>query len=398
MKHVKRYRDRHGVERLYFRMTGHPRNGERLLSPWPDTEEGSALQAEVAAILSTHAFKARPGSLSGATRAYELSADFTGLGDGTKYEYRLIMKELDADLGALPLGTFTPGFILSLRDAWAGRGHRAANVRLQVLKNVLEPQLIASDLPDPFGRVRQVRRPRDAAEPHPIWPEAVVEAVIEAAMEARRVGVARAVALSRYTGARRGDVVRIGHAARRDGRISWLSGKRKVPVSMPEDPILTRWLSITPAQQPLSKWQAHVQRKAGVLKLAPVTLVFNTRNQAYTEDGLGLELAKIVGSLHSTGKLDSDRYDLHGLRHTFGVEAALAGCSDAQGGALMGHRSASSFATYRRQAARLRLSDDGAALIAALRHRASGTPAERELSNACLNVSNDAGTVTRLRG
>jgi len=43
----------------------------------------------------------------------------------------------------------------------------------------------------------------------------------------------------------------------------------------------------------------------------------------------------------------------------------------------MGHGSPNSFATYRRQASRLRMSDDGAALVAALRERAGGTVAER---------------------
>ena len=75
------------------------------------------------------------------------------------------------------------------------------------------------------------------------------------------------------------------------------------------------------------------------------------------------------------------------LQHTFGVEAALAGCSDAQGGALMGHSIPNSFATNRRQAARLALSDDGAALVTALRERVAGTPAERDVSNDCPNVS-----------
>jgi integrase len=396
MKHVKRYRDRQGVERLYFRKAGHPRDGERLKSPWPDVEEGSALQGEVAAILGTQPAKPKPGNLAGATRAYELGADFGALGESTKYEYRLILKEFDADLGTLPLSNFTPGFILSLRDAWAARGHRAANIRLQILKNVLDPRLIALDLPDPFSRIRQVRRPREAVEPHPIWPEAVVRMVIEAAIDQRRFGVARAVALARYAGARRGDLVRLPQAARQEGRISWLSGKRKVLVDMPEDPLLTDWLERTPAQQPLSKWQKHVQRKTGVVRLTR-TLVFNTRNRPYTEDGLGQELAQLVSSLHEAGRVDSACYDLHGLRHTFGVELALAGATDAQGAALMGHGSPNSFATYRRQASRLRLSDEGAALIQAMREKQSGTPAEPHVSNARLKVSNGCASISPLR-
>ncbi len=393
MRHVKRYRDRLGNERLYFRKTGHPRNGEALKAPWPDVDEGSPLEAEVAAILEIQVVKPRASNLAGATRAYELSADFRSLSETTKREYRYILKEFDVDLGGLPLPTFTPAFIMSLRDAWAARGHRAANIRLQLLKNTLEPQLIAAGAPDPFSRIKQVRRPREATEPHPIWPERAVCAVIEEAVSRGKFGLARAVALGRYTGARRGDLVRIGHLSRYDGRIAWLSGKRRIVVDMPEDPALTAWLGATPAMQPLSKWQAHVQRKTAVFRLPPKTLVFNISNRAYTEDGLGQELAKVVAALHLVGKLDSNNYDLHGLRHTFGVEAALAGCTDAQGGALMGHGSPNSFATYRRQAGRLTLSDDGAALIAALRDRRTGTAHEFALSNGNLKASNRARSV-----
>lgn len=398
MRYVKRYPDRLGQIRLYFRKAGHPRNGEALRSPWPGEEAGSALQAEVAAILGVQAARSRPSTLAGATRSYELSADFTVLAQGTKYLYRLALKEFDADLGALPIAAFTPALLLSLRDEWASKGHRAANVRLQVLKNVLTPQLIATGAADPFSRIKQVRRPREKAEAHPIWPEWVVTTVIEEAIALRKFGLARGVALGRYAGARRGDIVRMAQATRNAGRIAWLSGKRKVTVNMPEDPLLAEWLSATPEAQPRSKWQAHVQRKSGVVPMPPKTIVFNVRNRAYTEDGLGQELAKLVGALHLAGKIDSDRYDLHGLRHTFGVEAALAGCTDAQGGALMGHTSHSSFATYRRQASRLTMSDDGAALITALRERGVRTPPEPAVSNECLEASNSGGTVVSLRG
>jgi integrase len=380
MRYVKRYRDAHGVERLYFRKVGHPRNGEALISPWPVQPEGSELEAEVQDILGPEGRKAKPSNLAGATRTYELGADFTVLSASTKYIYRLLLKDFDATLGDLPVAAFTPAFILSLRDAWAARGHRAANLRLQVLKNVLNPQLIAQDLPDPFSRIKQVRRPRDRTEPHPVWSEAVVRIVIEEAIEAKKYGLARAVAVGRYVGARRGDIVRLKHSARSNGRVVFLSGKRRIQVDMPEDPILTEWLTITPASQPPSKWQSHVERKTKVTRMPPTTLVFNISNLPYSEDGLGQELAKLIVKLHDEGRIDSDAYDLHGLRHTFGVEAALAGCTDAQGAALMGHGSPNSFATYRRQASRLRMSDDAAALISALRERAAGTGPERDVS------------------
>src|SRR5690349_2376419 len=83
--------------------------------------------------------------------------------------------------------------------------------------------------------------------------------------------------------------------------------------------------------------QAHRQRATGVTRLPPTTLAFTISNGSDTEDGLGQELAKLVKNLKLRGAIESDLYDLHGLRHTFGVEAALAGLTDAQGAARMGH-------------------------------------------------------------
>ena len=65
------------------------------------------------------------------------------------------------------------------------------------------------------------------------------------------------------------------------------------------------------------------------------------------------------------------------------VEAALAGCTDAEGAALMGHGSPHSFATYRRQAPRIRLSEGAAAKIAALRERTKNADVKNDLENGC---------------
>jgi len=346
VKYVNRVIGKDGVERLYLRKRGEP--PIRLTSPWGSEE----LRREVERLLDKGAVKALPGTLGLALRAYELdSAEFAGLRPSTKREYRYILSELEDDFGALPVSAFQGARILQLRNLWARRGHRAANVRLQVLKNVLRPCVIAGQIPggDPFAQVPQVRRPADAREPHRIWPDAVLRAVIEGALAEKRHGLARAIALGRYAGARRGDLVRLTPAARRDGRIQFTSGKRKVRVDIPEDAQLTHWMEIIP---PPPKTRE-----------ADGALVYGMRRAAYTEDGLSQELAKLVARLHSAGKIDAPNYDLHGLRHTRGVELALAGCSDAQGAAQMGHASASSFAQYRRQADRIRMADDAAALL-----------------------------------
>lgn len=395
MRYVKRYQDRDGAARLYFRKADHPKNGEALTSPWPEVEAGSALEAEVAAILATGSVvKARATNLAGAMRAYELSADFKSRAEETRQDYSYKMAEFERDYGALPITSFSPSAIQELREEWALRGYRAANIRLQLLKNILRPQMVALNRPDPFAQIKGVSRPRSAKEAHVVWSDDAVETVIREAITLGKFGLARAVAIGRYAGARRGDIVKMLRTARtvaypsNQPRIAWLSSKRSIPVNMREDPRLTRWLGATPEQQPLSRWQAYAQGKAGVLRLPPATLVYNISNERYTEDGIGQELAKLVKALHAAGRLDGDQYNLHGLRHTFGVELTLASCTDAQGAAMMGHAGASTFQIYRRQAGRVTMSDAAADRLDALREAAVRTGPEREVSNNCLKVSN----------
>ena len=390
MKYVMETKGRNGEVYLYLRKKGLPLI--KLVNPMPQKgqEDGSPLDLEVRGLIAGHtAPKARKGTLREALRAYETEdPDFLGLAASTKALYRIALKEFDEDLGDLQTSAFSARFLLDLRKAWARQGYRAANIRLQVLKNVLKPVLIADGATsDPFSLIEGVRRPSDKLEPHIIWPEIVVETVIRAAIEEERFGLARAVAIMRYVGARRGDAVTIPIAARQSGQFRYLSGKRKVPVDVPEDEKLTFWLAATPAAQPKKDWKLKEERRTGVVQLPPRTLVYSFRtykksgSSRYTGSGLQQELGNIVARLFKEGRIDSDRYDSHGLRHTRGVEIALAGATDAQGAAMMGHSSPNSFAQYRRQADRLRMSRDGQALIDAMRLGQTRNPLAGEVQN-----------------
>lgn len=360
MKYVNRVVDKNGVERLYFRKADLP--SVKLRSPWGS----EALQAEVDAILGLSPPKASPSTLRAALRSYELdSVDYAQLEDSTKYLYRKTMGELDEDLGDLMVSRFTPAFLLDLRNGWAPRGYRAVAIRLQVLKNALWPSIVAGKLGggDPFALIPGMRRPRDAGEPHRMWPDSVVLTVVEAAIGIGKFGLARGTAIGRWQGPRREDIVRLTLAARRAGRFAFVTGKRKVPVDRAEDPALAAVFAATPHNHMI---------------LAP-----NLEGLAYSADGFGQELKKLIVALHKAGKIDSDEYDVHGLRHTFGVELALSGCTDAEGAAAMGHSSPASFATYRRQADRIRLADNATAKIATLREREANGSVQNRLQNLC---------------
>ena len=221
--------------------------------------------------------------------------------------------------------------------------------------------------------------------------------MIRECIDLGKPGIARAVGLGRYTGARRGDIVKMAKSARRGRRIAWLSGKKRVPVDQPEAPELTNWLKATPDHHPLSRWQKNTDRRTGVTRLPSRTLVYNRSDSPYAEDGLGQELAQIVQMLHGEGDIDRAEYTLHGLRHSVGVELALVGATDAQGAAWLGHASPHSFAIYRRQANRMLLTNTAGDLISDLRARSGGTASERQVQNECKKVQNSDGKVIRLR-
>jgi integrase len=371
MKYVNRI-VRDGVEYLYLRKKGLP--SIALKSPWPGEghEAGSALEGEVKALLAALSpAKPRPGTLRGALRAYELeSADYAALAQSTKVEYARLLGHLDKEFGHLPFATFTPAFILQLRDLWAENGYRNATVRLQLLHAALLPAIIAGDFPhgDPFSLIPPVRRPADKGESHRIWPANVVRLAVEKAIAEQRYGLARAIVIARYVGPRRGDLIKLAKGARQDGRFRFLSGKRKIPVDVREDPELTAWLEQIPASQP--DVRRHGRKiPAGVTPMPARHLVFNLSNEPYSEDGISLELHKLIKGLHAADKIDADDYNLHGLRHTKGVEIALSGATDAEGAAMLGHASPSTFAIYRRQADRINLADGAAAKVEAFRAR-----------------------------
>ena len=125
----------------------------------------------------------------------------------TQAEYQRLADEIEADAGDVLLREVDGPWVKELRDIWAVRGHRTANNRLQVLKNALLPTIEDERVKvDPFARVKKVRRPRDSGEAHPVWEDAEVEAAIQLARERKTPGLARAIALGRWGGFRRGTI------------------------------------------------------------------------------------------------------------------------------------------------------------------------------------------------
>jgi integrase len=360
MKYVNRSVDRTGKVRLYFRKKNHPQDGKLLSNP----EGSAALQAEVDALLGLQPNPPKGDNLAQAIQVYR-TTKLTKLRGSTRYDYEVRLHEFEDDMGALQMAhVCTAPFCLELQLAWEERGHRAASINRQVMRNVMKLWLAANDKPNPWENIDGARRPSDAVEAHPIWPEWVVTTAIEKAIADNKPGLARAIALGRWAGARRGDLIRLRPENRKDGMLDWLSGKHRIPVCMPEDPKLTAWLERIPERRPLSPWQRWHDRTNGVVRMAPPTLVFTQEDKPYrTEAGLGHAVKALVLELHGAGKIDKPDYDLHGLRHSFAVEGALAGWDELRGMAMMGHKGPETFRVYIKQASRLKMQRDAAAQV-----------------------------------
>ncbi len=343
---------------LYFRKGGHR---ERLYSP-PETQ---ALKDEVDAILRrldaaarAHS-RPRAGTVAGVLEAYNRSAEFLALARSTQANYQLMLDELIEDCGQVLLAEVSRAWVVEMRDEWAVRGHRAANLRLQVLKNALEP-IIADETDgrlkgDPFHKLRKVRRPHDIGEAHPIWEDAEIEAVIAEALRRGRPGLARAIAIGRWGGFRRGTICTLPLAARTVGqgadgnseaRLYWITEKRKVLCDKREDPRLTELLSSTPNRA--------------------LTLAYNAQGQPWKARQLNQAVDRLTASLAAKGKVRAasdaegntwSPLTLHGLRHSRGVELAYNGASDAEIMAQLEHATDHQARIYRRQADRRRLAD-----------------------------------------
>lgn len=215
------------------------------------------MRAEVAAILrrmataETAAKTPRPNTIGGMLSAYNRSAEFISKARSTQRAYQDYIDEMISDLGDVMLSDVSQAWLRALRDDWAPRGHRAANLRMQVLKNALAPAIDDQTddriSGDPFLKLAKVKRPHALGEPHPTWTDDEVSAVLEECLRRGLPGLARAVGLGRYAGFRRQTICALPRSARvptraSDGsehiRLLWLTEKRRWPATSGRIPAL----------------------------------------------------------------------------------------------------------------------------------------------------------------
>lgn len=353
---------RAGQVRLCFR------KGD-VRKPLLSTDGTDEFRVEVAAILARldaieRAKAPKVGTVGGALTAYTKSADFLGLAGSTQTEYQRLIDEIVENVGGVLLQEVTSAWVADLRDAWASRGHRAANLRIQMLINGFRRALIDGRIPaDPFVHLTKVKPPHDRAEPNPIWEDGEVDGAVTLALQRGMPGLARAIALRRWAGFRRATICKVPVHIRTQGfaadgtsyrRLYWITEKRRVLCDKPEDPRLTGLLESTPNRA--------------------LTIAYNSRSGAWQERQLNQAVDRLLEKLAKEGRARPN-LTLHGLRHTRGVELAEAGASDSEIMSQLEHVTERTATVYRRQAQRRRLAASAQTKIEAMlaaRLRAAG--------------------------
>jgi integrase len=281
---------------------------------------------------------------------YRRSARLGSCAENTRREYLRVLDHLEYEIGDVVTTSVDRAWLRSKRDEWAVAGHRAATIRLQILKNALEPSMSDGLLDRAlFDGLLRVKRPHGLAAPNLAWTDDEVDAAIT-----------RCIGLARYAGLRRADVCSITEASRstvalRGGRVQhrlrYFADKGQILVDIKEDRRLTELLD-------------HLTSGSDE------TLAFNGWHMPWKPRQLDQALKRVLNRLELEGSTRAS-LTLHGLRHARGVELAEAGASDAEIMSQLGHKDEQSARVYRSQASRSSMADRAQRLVDQRRLRKS---------------------------
>ena len=297
-----------------------------------------------------------PGTFGALVRSYKGSPGFLLLRDRTKRDYLKILDWLRG-LDAMPIHQIDTAFVAGLRDkAFRQRRRRFANYVLAVVSVVfahgIEAKLATTN---PVRDVRKVRRPADAPVANRAWTEMEKRTVLEASP----AHLITPIAIARWTGLREGDIIKLGTTAYQDGALNLTTSKRGVPLWFPCPKPLREILDALPAHD-------------------GIRLCVSSRGTPWTEDGFRSSFFKMIRRLEAQGKVQAG-LTYHGLRTSFGEEAAEKGFSSRQIASALAQRDPKSADHYTRNV-------DRRTAAKAVSASLDGTDAGQKLSTRVVNM------------
>lgn len=307
MKHVHAYVAKGKVYR-YFRAG----KLKVRLHGEPDSPEFWSQYNELIAATEISRRSAVPGTVEALIADYKRSPEFNRLAATTRKAYALDMDRLSI-MGHARLPDVRRMHILALRDELSDRP-RTADHFIQVARRLLSWAVDRGYMDaNPLLRVSMI----NTAQSYQTWSDADCDR-FEASEP--REALMTPYMLGRYTGQRRGDVLKMARSRYDGAAIEVIQDKTGADLWIPCHDRLRAYLDALPADRLLFC----VTAKGG--SWAPTTFSHE----------LGKHLAKI-GLSHLC---------FHGLRHSAATALADAGCSDRDIAAITGHKTASMVRRY----------------------------------------------------
>jgi len=331
LRHVHRFRDRHGRVRHYLRLPGC-----KAISLPGEPGSPEFMAAYITALPKEKEERAAPGSLDALAISFYRSAAFCGLGETTQAPYRRIVEEMRRDHGGKPVRLLNRAAVAKLMQEKAAHP-TAANHRLRLLRLLMRHAVALGWRED--DPTADVERHTYRTEGYATWSEAEI-----AAYRAKHPAgsVARlAFELLLNTGQRRSDVMGMGPQHVRNGAIHIRQIKTKEPVAIPILPALAAELALI--QHKHLTWLALPNGTSR----SPRGFYNSFRGWC---DDAGIAAGRSP----------------HGLRKACGVRLAEAGCTAHEIMSILGHRTLAEAQRYTAQADRRRMAEEAMRKVARL--------------------------------
>jgi len=311
LKHVHEYVAKGRVYR-YFR---HGKSKVRLLGE-PDSTEFWSQYQELLRLVETERTPTAPGTIAALITDYKRSPEYADLAPATRHAYAVDLDRL-AIIGAGRVTDIRRAHVLKLRDELADRP-RAADHFVQVARLLLSWAVNRGYMDvNPLLRVKSLNKPTsyatwtddecsryEASDP----PETLLTPYM----------------LGRYTGQRRGDVLRMTRRQYDGSAIEVKQGKTGAELWIPCHARLRAYLDALPADRLL--------------------FCVTQRGKPWLGSSFSHEIAKHLANIGLA------HLSFHGLRHTAATALADAGCSDRDIMAITGHKTAGMVRRYTQKA------------------------------------------------
>lgn len=316
LPYVKKYRDRHGTLRYYYRRKGWP----TVALPSPLTDMRAFLDAYAVAEGKAPARVPESRTMEALIAAYMASPEFRALKPASRELYLYAIRWLRKRPSmALPVAAVTRDQIRTMRDELAEDTPGKANAVLRFVRLLMSYAVERGwRVENPALKLKTIK-----GGEHRSWTDAELLKFEERWPRGTTERLIYELALG--TGQRRGDIAKMTWADIKNGKVYVCQEKTGAKL----------WIRCHPS---LSDELGRTAKRHSVIVSTPT-------GRGYTADYLGVSFA---GAIDAAGLPEA--CVLHGLRKTAARRLAEAGCSERQIMAVTGHKSAKEVDRYTRDA------------------------------------------------